>query len=756
MRLSCVLVALCLTVANGWSSESHKIVARIASKLMSKKAQRYVRDHLPKRDGTKFPHSESALVLHASWADSVANMPGYEWSQTMHFVDTPLNRCGAYNETRDCREGNCIVTAIANYTARAADIALPIDERSEALKFVLHLIADAHSGMHVAFEDDHGGNEIHLVSPEMSLHEVWDSELLKSFKDAHDNQALQSWPRLSSELIAQLLNNSEMREAYLLPHAVTSVATAHAFAAAIVSETSTEVTCPLAYWDEGRRIPRRAHRLSEEYMMTRSMRAIEQLMRAGVRLAQLLDEVAGVFYFRENVASAAFVEAADGNPFESLRIDFDADEWVHDPAAEGEAGDDSDLERIDAEAESGDAPVACPEAPVAPVAPMTSSAKKRMKRKAAAARPFHAPPVMVDGVDVSTLVLIKLDGRFVITSRSNVATLMSGGPVEMAAMVGIQFSNSAHLTHFVLDASVFQTVVTLTLLEATFLHLKGVEAGYMSVCEQALRFSAGSPVNKVTHCDIVMLPGLTSVMADEAMKPEMKVKNASSLAGFVHVPLSEAALLAKYRGKLPTTERRIRDLFMVHGNNLLVYRHNKIVLVALASDVADLEKARWVLNHQRIGKWNALIDARIVDELVPESVFADLVKLVFRPFMQTNKARVEASRHRLIQTLDELETYVIEGESSMSLLALSVPCERVNRVPRDHFQSLDIVLRTLADSQRCVHLAMAGLVGELDVANPFFQHLCGMDAGFMARVVENSKAVKARELIPGDASSAKI
>lgn len=79
----------------------------------------------------------------ATWADTVRSQAAYSWSAPFHFVDAednPPTSCSV-SETRDCGSGNCILTAIANYTTRVVQTSLSATQRQEALKFLGHLFS---------------------------------------------------------------------------------------------------------------------------------------------------------------------------------------------------------------------------------------------------------------------------------------------------------------------------------------------------------------------------------------------------------------------------------------------------------------------------------------------------------------------------------------------------------------------------------------------------------------------------------------
>ncbi len=55
-------------------------------------------------------------------------------------------------------------------------------EQLEALKYVVHLVADVHQPLHAGFADDRGGNtyQLQAFGRGTNLHAVWDSQMLRS------------------------------------------------------------------------------------------------------------------------------------------------------------------------------------------------------------------------------------------------------------------------------------------------------------------------------------------------------------------------------------------------------------------------------------------------------------------------------------------------------------------------------------------------------------------------------------------------
>ncbi|KAF7360513.1 Nuclease S1 [Mycena venus] len=112
----------------------------------------------------------------APWADEVRKEAEYKWSAAYHFVDAednPPTSCSV-NETRDCGDEACILSAIANYTTRVVDASLSALERQEALKFLDHFLGDITQPLHVEALEV-GGNAITVTcnGSSTNLHLTW-------------------------------------------------------------------------------------------------------------------------------------------------------------------------------------------------------------------------------------------------------------------------------------------------------------------------------------------------------------------------------------------------------------------------------------------------------------------------------------------------------------------------------------------------------------------------------------------------------
>lgn len=161
--------------ALAWGPRGHRTVARIASERLSKQAARAVADLLD--DG-------ETLVDIANWADREAyDLPAYKDSGPWHFVNVPLD-ADRYTD-RFCKGGGCVVAKIHQFRKILADTRRPKAERRDALRFLVHFVADIHQPLHVGDDDDRGGNntQVQYRNEGTNLHRLWDSGLIESTRD---------------------------------------------------------------------------------------------------------------------------------------------------------------------------------------------------------------------------------------------------------------------------------------------------------------------------------------------------------------------------------------------------------------------------------------------------------------------------------------------------------------------------------------------------------------------------------------------
>lgn len=160
--------------ALAWSAFGHRLVALLAYDQLSPPAKAQVDALLALEPGAD-------IGTIAPWPDEIRSNPGYENTGPFHYVNFRDGSC-QYVAARDCPGGACIIDALSRYLAVLGDAEKPAGERLEALKFVVHLVGDAHQPLHAGNRDDRGGNrfQTRVGSEGTNLHAVWDFHVLNS------------------------------------------------------------------------------------------------------------------------------------------------------------------------------------------------------------------------------------------------------------------------------------------------------------------------------------------------------------------------------------------------------------------------------------------------------------------------------------------------------------------------------------------------------------------------------------------------
>lgn len=173
--------------AGAWGERGHRLIGTLAQDQLSPAARQQVEQLLA-------GEPEPSLAGVATWADAMRETAAYAWTAPLHYVHLRDRRCH-FDAARDCAGGNCAVGAIQRYAQRLADRSRPLAERREALKFVVHFVADVHQPLHSGYRPDKGGNEFQVSLRQAgrrpqgtNLHAVWDYFMLAEGEESLANQ----------------------------------------------------------------------------------------------------------------------------------------------------------------------------------------------------------------------------------------------------------------------------------------------------------------------------------------------------------------------------------------------------------------------------------------------------------------------------------------------------------------------------------------------------------------------------------------
>ncbi|HEY8253277.1 MAG TPA: S1/P1 nuclease [Rhizomicrobium sp.] len=169
IKFLALIAILAPAQALAWGAAGHEIAAAIALRELTPAA----RDEVGRLLG-----SPVMMVHDASWADEIRD--SRPETGAWHYVDIPL-RAGGYDGSRDCGDGDCVVAQIGDDLRILSNRHAPDAARAEALRFLIHFVADVHQPLHAEDNDDKGGNQVHLRlgRERASLHKLWDVDVVE-------------------------------------------------------------------------------------------------------------------------------------------------------------------------------------------------------------------------------------------------------------------------------------------------------------------------------------------------------------------------------------------------------------------------------------------------------------------------------------------------------------------------------------------------------------------------------------------------
>lgn len=158
------------TPAYAWSADGHRAVCLVAWEQINDAAKSQIVELLDISTGEDFAQS-------CTWADAIAR----ERPETAawHGVELPMAE-RAFELARDCKAPtSCVIEQVEKH-ARLLRSDAPKGAKAESLKFLAHLTGDLHQPLNIGFIDHLDGRQISGMFHGLpsNLHAVWDHGLL--------------------------------------------------------------------------------------------------------------------------------------------------------------------------------------------------------------------------------------------------------------------------------------------------------------------------------------------------------------------------------------------------------------------------------------------------------------------------------------------------------------------------------------------------------------------------------------------------
>lgn len=165
------LMAYLPVQANAWGVLGHRIVGEIADAYLKPKTRQAIQGIL----------GYETLAMSANWADFIKSDTAYNYLNSWHYVNLPerLSQQDLYTYLEKYPVPN-VYSKISEMIAQLKNPKSKLEQRKFALRMLIHLVGDLHQPMHTARKDDLGGNKVALIwfGERSNLHKVWDEGLI--------------------------------------------------------------------------------------------------------------------------------------------------------------------------------------------------------------------------------------------------------------------------------------------------------------------------------------------------------------------------------------------------------------------------------------------------------------------------------------------------------------------------------------------------------------------------------------------------
>jgi len=237
---------------SAYDAVGHRIVADIAYQNLTNKTRKQVDKVLGKH----------GIIYASTWADEVRSDKKYAYSYQWH-----------YQNLKDSLTTSDLKQLLANPKSEGNHLFFAIDTLStrlmnnkndaEALKYLVHFVADLHQPMHLGRLQDLGGNKVDVkwFGKTMNLHSLWDSQIIEANKMSY------------SEISGYLQDKYEPRKAEFLKFSMLqSVEAGYVLRSQIYSYDYSNIN-------------------SYHYLYFFSHKQDEMLYRGGIQLANILNRI---------------------------------------------------------------------------------------------------------------------------------------------------------------------------------------------------------------------------------------------------------------------------------------------------------------------------------------------------------------------------------------------------------------------------------------------------------------------------------
>lgn len=171
MLLSCLLFFALPFTSGAWGLLGHRIVGEIAYRYLTPQAKKAIQQIL----------GNESLAMATNWADFIKSDPAYKYLGNWHYIN--LKAGLTENDIRAYLQTDTATDAYTKMNFLIKELKKPklADEQKRMyLRLLIHIAGDLHQPMHVGHSEDLGGNTVKVdwFGKHTNLHSVWDEKLI--------------------------------------------------------------------------------------------------------------------------------------------------------------------------------------------------------------------------------------------------------------------------------------------------------------------------------------------------------------------------------------------------------------------------------------------------------------------------------------------------------------------------------------------------------------------------------------------------
>jgi S1/P1 Nuclease len=155
-----------------WGMLGHRIVGEIANTYLTENASKEIKKIL----------GNESLAIASNWADFIKSDSSYQYLNEWHYinVDKGLNA----QEMQSVLQKDTATDAYTRLDFLVKQLknkSLPQNQKRMYLRLLIHIVGDIHQPFHVSATGDKGGNDIKVswFGQASNIHRVWDEQMIE-------------------------------------------------------------------------------------------------------------------------------------------------------------------------------------------------------------------------------------------------------------------------------------------------------------------------------------------------------------------------------------------------------------------------------------------------------------------------------------------------------------------------------------------------------------------------------------------------